>query len=52
MATEEMVEVEATNGAAEAEGVQDDRDNVTEQVTLEVSCHRTHSGFHFHWVCQ
>ena len=48
MATEEMVEVEATNGAAEAEGVQDDCDNVTEKVTQEVSCNRTHSGFRFH----
>ena len=46
MATAEIVE--ATNGAAEAEGVQDDRDDITEQVTQEVSFHCTHSGFHFY----
>ena len=50
MATEEIVE--AINGAAEAEGVQDHRDDITEQVTQEVSCHRTHSGFYVYWVCQ
>ena len=46
MASEEVVE--ATNGAPEAEVVQDENKDVTEQVTQdEVSCHRTHSGFHF-----
>ena len=42
MATEEI------NRAAVTEGVQNDRDDITEQVTLEVSFHRTHSDFHFY----